>query len=204
MKVGSSVGVVAAVVGLGAAVPACSDPVAPLPDGAVYFVLDKGTHANCPPGRTLANIPSVKGVAQTVSSSGAADKVQGSGATVDHCGSSPVCCRVAGGGPYDVQATLAASSDSGATSISFSATIADGQADAKGTVSVYTTSIASTYEAPTTLPCTFSVAAPKGEGYGIAAGRAWGTFHCDTVTDPSVPDAACALDGTFLLENCAQ
>jgi hypothetical protein len=193
MKLASWVGLGAATVGFGAMLPACSDPVAPLPQGAVSFSVLSG--GQCLPGPSNSNIPPVVGK-PAVTATEKNGEVQGNGASVDRCGESPICCRVSGGGPFNVQATFT----SGRDSITISATVADGQTDGKGTVSLVNDSLKTGYSSPSDRPCTFSIAAGN-----VAAGRAWGTFDCEAVTDPSTAGgSSCQARGSFVLENCEQ
>jgi hypothetical protein len=77
-------------------------------------------------------------------------------------------------------------------------------ADGIGTADV--TIIDSQFLSPSLLasnePCVVSAMKSAGNNFQIKAGSMWAKFTCAAVEAP--PTSACAADGIFVLENCAQ
>jgi hypothetical protein len=113
------------------------------------------------------------------------------------------CTVTPGGGGYNVTATIHSELGAKHVDISISSlTIADGQSDVAGMLTINDDTTQNPYFSSTTDPCKFSV---SGGSLGIAPGKIWGSVACPTLADPeNIGGDQCKVTGYFIFENCAQ
>lgn len=176
----------------------CSDTVPPPAQGAVSYHFTKAAGQSCFVNPHFSNAPDL-GKGQNVTASNVGE------VAVDGQNGAQIKCHVkAQGSAYDVGAEF----DLGNVSLSLATTIADGQSDAEGSVSLQDHHTQTPYIQPAkmadppTAPCKFSVKAQKGQSLGVASGWIWGHFICDKILDERSPEGVCTAEGTFLFENC--
>jgi hypothetical protein len=113
------------------------------------------------------------------------------------------CTVTPGGGGYNVTATIHSELAAKHVDISIgSLTIADGQSDVSGMITINDDTTLNPYFSSAADPCKFSV---SGDSLGIAPGKIWGSVACPTLADPeNIGGDQCKVTGYFVFENCAQ
>jgi hypothetical protein len=179
--------------GGGTVVPPASQGAASISFGTA----DPPTTALCPvPHRTTAPIL-MAGNATTTNTSKGTEAIDGQNGSLVSCTVTPAA------GGYAVYAQIHADNGINFADIAISdLTIAEGQSDAAGTLSVIDDTTQYAYASPFATPCIFSVV---GSSLGIGPGKIWGSVTCATLIDPaSASGDQCKATGYFIFENCAQ
>jgi hypothetical protein len=197
--------------GLGLAT-GCSSPVSPASQGAlsVYLANNAMAGSNCSPAAHWVNVPySAAGGQQTNASN------KGNVA-VDGVAEMGVSCAVKdnGSGGFAVSGTMKSPAFDAqgvrrptSTLLTFSTTIAPGQAGAQGQLTLQDdkTGPGSTYQSDA---CIYSVnPAQPTDHLEVAPGKMWAQVICPIFRDPLSSDinARCQIEtGYIVLENCAQ
>jgi hypothetical protein len=175
-------------------------PVPPASQGAAsitFATADAPIVAMCPvPHRATAPIP-IAGSTTTTNASKGTEAIDGQNGSLVTC----AVTLVAGG--YAVNALIHSEIGAAFADIAISnLTIAQGQSDARGTLSVLDDTTQYAYSSPTTIPCTFSVV---GSSLGIGPGKIWASVTCPSLIDRgSANSDQCKATGYFIFENCAQ
>jgi hypothetical protein len=188
---------VTAVFALGAL--GCSDPVAPPAQGAILArvrvpsppIAEKQCRVGGAFSFDVPDIASTKPVE-------ALDQDTYLHRVVDGENGASVSCSVSGSSTF----TFSGEVRSGAKGIRFaSGTLG---ADLKGTavITIIDSTRLSTPLASPGATCVIDAAAAANNRFQVKGGSIWASYSCPTVEAP--PTDACAADGIFVLENCAQ
>jgi hypothetical protein len=167
------------VVATGLCAGACSDPVAPPPQGAFWVRFQSSS--KCP---ASSDEPTMVGQAES-----AQGKVKET--IPDGTNGAAVRCKVVqAGSGFTVEASM----QMGTPSINLSGPVTVKQ-DTQGRVTLVTAQTAGTYSPASGKAC-------KLTGVDGAPGRIWTSFSCTDLTKPSEPNALCEANGWAVFENC--
>jgi hypothetical protein len=175
-------------------------PVPPASQGAAsisFATADAPIMAMCSvPHRATAPIL-MAGNATTTNTNKGTEAIDGQNGSLVSCTVTPAA------GGYSVSATIHSENGTKFADIAISnLTIAEGQSDAAGTLSVIDDTTQYAYASPFANPCIFSVV---GSSLGIGPGKIWGSVTCASLIDRTSASAdQCKATGYFIFENCAQ
>lgn len=166
---------------------ACSDPVPPTPQGAcTVSIVSSG--ADC---HIMGHTTKVGSV-----TAGTRDNVLVSGGIEG----ANVTCQVTGTSSFAVTGKVTLDGEGVTISIPKIDSSATKMAPAPGTASFGSQETGGTYSSPKETPCNFYFTQNTGEG--VASGRIWVAFTCDTVIQEQ---STCSLSESFaIFENCTE
>jgi hypothetical protein len=199
----------AGAIGLFGFVAACSDAVPPAAQGAASFHFSTAASGTgtCNPGSHWTSSPFAQATS-TIQQVSFDDKgplaIDGQGGAAVSCSVRPI------GSKFEVQARISTPVPGKQnTSFFITTTIADGETNAAGTVTIgddatggtgYSSGIAN--QSPSLGTCMFNTK----PGGGISSGKVWASATCTDARGFKVPDSACDFTpaGYFVFENCTQ